>query len=92
LKNFVNFYDLGIKAIANSDAEHRVTYALIRTTLEKEYVHSPPRKRSRSRSRLQLPFSIKGVSGRVRNRSNGCAIGGIDEWTSFALIFIVADS
>jgi V-type H+-transporting ATPase subunit A len=38
LKNFVTFYDLGLKAIANSDAEHRVTYSLIRSTLEKDYV------------------------------------------------------
>lgn len=38
LKNFVTFYELGTKAIANSDAEHRVTYALIRSTAEKEYV------------------------------------------------------
>jgi len=38
LKNFVNFFDLGIKAITNSDADHRITYALIRTTLEKEHI------------------------------------------------------
>lgn len=38
LKNFVSFYDLGMKAIANSDIEHRVTYNLIKTELEKEYV------------------------------------------------------
>ena len=38
LKNFVNFYDQGMKAITNSDSERRITFALIRTTLEKEYV------------------------------------------------------
>lgn len=38
LKNLVTFFDLGMKAIANSDAEHRVSWSLIRTTLDKEYV------------------------------------------------------
>ena len=36
-ENFICFFDLGMKAITNSDAEHRVTYSLIKSSLDKQY-------------------------------------------------------
>ena len=37
MKNLVTFYDLGFKAITNSNKEHPVTWSLIRSSLEKQY-------------------------------------------------------
>eukprot|EP00455_Lapot_gusevi_P049125 TRINITY_DN68_c0_g1_i1.p1 TRINITY_DN68_c0_g1~~TRINITY_DN68_c0_g1_i1.p1 ORF type:complete len:623 (+),score=237.42 TRINITY_DN68_c0_g1_i1:97-1965(+) len=37
MKNLVSFFDLGLKAINNSEAESKVTWSLIRTTLNREY-------------------------------------------------------